>query len=56
MTDTKYGILLWNQATDWPSYAEAVVKLDELGYEHLWAWDHVSYTQLRAHDTNAKLG
>jgi alkanesulfonate monooxygenase SsuD/methylene tetrahydromethanopterin reductase-like flavin-dependent oxidoreductase (luciferase family) len=41
MTDTKFGILLWNQATDWPSYAESVRRLDELGYEHLWAWDHL---------------
>ena len=41
MTDTKYGILLWNQATDWPSYADAVRRLDELGYDHLWAWDHL---------------
>ena len=41
MTDTKFGILLWNQATDWPSYAGAVRRLDELGYEHLWAWDHL---------------
>jgi alkanesulfonate monooxygenase SsuD/methylene tetrahydromethanopterin reductase-like flavin-dependent oxidoreductase (luciferase family) len=41
MTDTKFGILLWNQATDWPSYAAAVRRLDELGYEHLWAWDHL---------------
>jgi len=41
MTDTKYGILLWNQATDWPSYATSVRRLDELGYDHLWAWDHL---------------
>jgi alkanesulfonate monooxygenase SsuD/methylene tetrahydromethanopterin reductase-like flavin-dependent oxidoreductase (luciferase family) len=41
MTDTKYGILLWNQATDWPAYADAVRRLEELGYEHLWAWDHL---------------
>ncbi len=41
MTDTKFGILLWNQATDWPSYADAVRRLEELGYEHLWAWDHL---------------
>ena len=41
MTDTKYGILLWNQATDWPSYAAAVHRMEELGYEHLWAWDHL---------------
>jgi alkanesulfonate monooxygenase SsuD/methylene tetrahydromethanopterin reductase-like flavin-dependent oxidoreductase (luciferase family) len=41
MTDTKYGILLWNQATDWPSYAAAVRRLEDLGYAHLWAWDHL---------------
>jgi alkanesulfonate monooxygenase SsuD/methylene tetrahydromethanopterin reductase-like flavin-dependent oxidoreductase (luciferase family) len=41
MTDLKLGILLWNQATDWPSYAAAVRRLDELGYDHLWSWDHL---------------
>src|SRR5580765_8337201 len=41
MTDTKYGILLWNQATDWPSYAATVRRLEELGYDHLWSWDHL---------------
>ncbi len=41
MTNTKLGILLWNQATDWPSYAAAAGRVDELGYEHLWAWDHL---------------
>jgi alkanesulfonate monooxygenase SsuD/methylene tetrahydromethanopterin reductase-like flavin-dependent oxidoreductase (luciferase family) len=41
MTDLKLGILLWNQATDWPSYAATVWRLDELGYDHLWSWDHL---------------
>jgi len=41
MTDLKLGVLLWNQATDWPDYAESARRLDELGYEHLWAWDHL---------------
>jgi alkanesulfonate monooxygenase SsuD/methylene tetrahydromethanopterin reductase-like flavin-dependent oxidoreductase (luciferase family) len=41
MTDLKLGILLWNQATDWPSYAAAVRRIEELGYDHLWAWDHL---------------
>ena len=35
------GVLLWNQATDWPSYLDAVRKVDRLGYSHLWAWDHL---------------
>ncbi len=41
MNDLKLGILLWNQASDWPSYLEAVKRIDELGYDHLWAWDHL---------------
>jgi alkanesulfonate monooxygenase SsuD/methylene tetrahydromethanopterin reductase-like flavin-dependent oxidoreductase (luciferase family) len=41
MPDLKYGVLLWNQATDWPSYIDAAKRLDKLGYEHLWAWDHL---------------
>jgi alkanesulfonate monooxygenase SsuD/methylene tetrahydromethanopterin reductase-like flavin-dependent oxidoreductase (luciferase family) len=42
MTDLKLGILLWNQATDWPSYAATVRRLDELGYDHLWSRDHLN--------------
>jgi alkanesulfonate monooxygenase SsuD/methylene tetrahydromethanopterin reductase-like flavin-dependent oxidoreductase (luciferase family) len=41
MNDLKLGILLWNQATDWPSYLDAVRRVDRLGYDHLWAWDHL---------------
>jgi alkanesulfonate monooxygenase SsuD/methylene tetrahydromethanopterin reductase-like flavin-dependent oxidoreductase (luciferase family) len=41
MPDLKFGILLWNQATDWPAYLDAVRKVERLGYSHLWAWDHL---------------
>lgn len=41
MSDLKLGVLLWNQATDWPSYLDAARRADELGYEHVWAWDHL---------------
>lgn len=41
MSDVKLGVLLWNQATDWPSYLAAAERADELGYEHVWAWDHL---------------
>ena len=41
MTDLKLGILLWNQATSWPDYLATVRRLEELGYDHLWAWDHL---------------
>jgi alkanesulfonate monooxygenase SsuD/methylene tetrahydromethanopterin reductase-like flavin-dependent oxidoreductase (luciferase family) len=39
--ETRLGILLWNQATDWESYERSAIRIDELGYEHLWAWDHL---------------
>ena len=39
--ETKLGVLLWSQATDWPSFESAAMRVDELGYEHLWTWDHV---------------
>jgi alkanesulfonate monooxygenase SsuD/methylene tetrahydromethanopterin reductase-like flavin-dependent oxidoreductase (luciferase family) len=39
--DYKLGVLLWNQSTDWPAYETAARRVDELGYAHLWAWDHL---------------
>ena len=41
MTDIKCGILLWNQATGWPEQLEAAQRIDALGYDSLWAWDHI---------------
>ena len=41
MSDYQLGILLWNQSTDWPAYEAAATRVDRLGYEHLWAWDHL---------------
>ena len=38
---TRLGILLWSQATDWTSFETAARRVDELGYEHLWTWDHL---------------
>jgi len=41
LADVKMGILLWNQATGWPEYEDAARRVDQLGYDHLWAWDHL---------------
>jgi alkanesulfonate monooxygenase SsuD/methylene tetrahydromethanopterin reductase-like flavin-dependent oxidoreductase (luciferase family) len=41
MTDVKLGILLWNQETGWGEYEAAARRVDALGYDHLWAWDHL---------------
>jgi len=41
MSQLRLGILLWSQATDWPAFEAAARKVDELGYDHLWTWDHL---------------
>lgn len=35
------GILLWSQATDWPPFEAAARRVEELGYDSLWTWDHL---------------
>ena len=40
-TGFNLGILLWSQATDWQSFEDAARRIDELGYAHLWTWDHL---------------
>jgi alkanesulfonate monooxygenase SsuD/methylene tetrahydromethanopterin reductase-like flavin-dependent oxidoreductase (luciferase family) len=37
----KLGILLWSQAATWPEMLEAAKRVDRLGYDHLWTWDHL---------------
>ncbi len=41
MTDLKPGILLWSQGAAWPEMLDAAKRVDELGYDHLWTWDHL---------------
>ena len=41
MTDLKTGILLWSQAASWPDTLDAAKRVDRLGYDHLWTWDHL---------------
>jgi len=35
------GALLWSQGSDWETFEATVARVDELGYDHLWTWDHV---------------
>ena len=39
--ETRLGVLLWSQATTWPELEAAARRVDALGYDHLWAWDHL---------------
>ena len=41
MGDLRFGINLWSQASDWPSFLAAGRRAEELGFDHLWTWDHV---------------
>lgn len=41
MPGVKLGLLCWNQNSDWPSLFEAGIRADRLGYDSLWAWDHL---------------
>jgi alkanesulfonate monooxygenase SsuD/methylene tetrahydromethanopterin reductase-like flavin-dependent oxidoreductase (luciferase family) len=38
---TRLGIGLWSQATNWTSLEKAARRVDELGYDHLWTIDHL---------------
>jgi alkanesulfonate monooxygenase SsuD/methylene tetrahydromethanopterin reductase-like flavin-dependent oxidoreductase (luciferase family) len=42
VTDLKLGILLWSQAATWPEMLDAAKRVDRLGYDHLWTWDHIN--------------
>ena len=35
------GICLWNQASTWAEFEAAAIRADELGYDHVWTWDHL---------------
>ena len=39
--DLKLGILLWSQSATWPELLDAAKRVDRLGYDHLWTWDHL---------------
>ena len=39
--ETTLGVLLWSQAASWDEFEAAARRVDELGYDHLWAWDHL---------------
>jgi alkanesulfonate monooxygenase SsuD/methylene tetrahydromethanopterin reductase-like flavin-dependent oxidoreductase (luciferase family) len=41
MSEFKVGINLWSQSGSWAELLEAAQAVDRLGYENLWAWDHV---------------
>jgi alkanesulfonate monooxygenase SsuD/methylene tetrahydromethanopterin reductase-like flavin-dependent oxidoreductase (luciferase family) len=41
MSELRLGVNLWSQATDWPGFLAAARRADQLGYDHIWTWDHL---------------
>jgi len=39
--ETRLGIALWSQASEWSSIEDAARRVDRLGYDHIWTWDHL---------------
>ena len=41
MSPVKLGIALWAESSDWPTFIEAATRVERLGYDHVWTWDHL---------------
>jgi len=41
MHEINLGIVPWSQAATWPEMLAVAERVDDLGYEHLWTWDHL---------------
>jgi F420-dependent oxidoreductase-like protein len=40
-SSVRFGANCWNQYTDWPAFLEAGRRVDRLGFDTLWTWDHL---------------
>jgi alkanesulfonate monooxygenase SsuD/methylene tetrahydromethanopterin reductase-like flavin-dependent oxidoreductase (luciferase family) len=41
VSSIRTGVLVWNQYTDWSAMRGAAQRIDALGYDSLWTWDHL---------------
>jgi alkanesulfonate monooxygenase SsuD/methylene tetrahydromethanopterin reductase-like flavin-dependent oxidoreductase (luciferase family) len=41
VTNLRLGILPWSQAVGWSDLLDVGRRVERLGYDHLWAWDHL---------------
>jgi len=37
----KFGLQLWSQSTDWPSFRDAALAAEDAGWDSVWTWDHL---------------
>ena len=41
MTKVQFGLSMWIQATTWPEILRAAQHCDQVGFDHVWVYDHV---------------
>ncbi|MEO8570252.1 MAG: LLM class flavin-dependent oxidoreductase [Chloroflexota bacterium] len=39
---TRFGLQLWSQQTDWPSFRDTALTAEAAGWESIWTWDHLN--------------
>ena len=37
----KFGLQIWSQQTDWPSFRNAALAAEQNGWDSVWTWDHL---------------
>jgi alkanesulfonate monooxygenase SsuD/methylene tetrahydromethanopterin reductase-like flavin-dependent oxidoreductase (luciferase family) len=37
----KFGLQLWSQATDWPTFRDTALLAEANGWDSIWTWDHL---------------
>ena len=37
----RFGLQLWSQSTDWPTFRDAALAAEEHGWDSVWTWDHL---------------
>ena len=37
----RFGLQLWSQSTDWPSFRDAALAAEDAGWDAVWTWDHL---------------
>ena len=37
----RFGLQLWSQSTDWPTFRDAALSAETHGWDSIWTWDHL---------------
>ena len=40
-TPVKFGLQLWSQQTDWPTFRDTALAAEASGWDSIWTWDHL---------------